>query len=176
MTHLFEQAPTGRSQCRVCGRKIARGEQRFGERRSNSFGDGDTTLWFHPLCAAYSRPEPLLEFMNTEPHAELSELRPIVELGIAQPKLARLGMAARSPTGRASCRHCHKPIEKDTWRLALIFFEEFRFSPSGFIHAACASEYLGTLDLIERVKHFSPELSASDLESLANELSRPSNP
>lgn len=168
MTHLLEQAPTARSQCRACGRKIAQGELRFGERRANSFGEGDTTLWFHPLCAAYSRPEPLLEFMNAEPGPGLAELRPIAEAGVAHPRLARLGVAARSPTGRANCRHCHKPIDKDTWRLSLVFFEEFRFSPSGFIHAACAGDYLGTTDLLARVRHFSPQLSEAEIDELGN--------
>jgi hypothetical protein len=170
MTHVLEEAPTGRSHCRACGRTIARGEPRFGERRSNSFGQGDTTLWFHPVCAAYSRPEPLLEFMNAGPGAPLAELRPIVEIGIAHPRLARLSTAGRSPTARARCRHCHEPIEKDSWRLALVFFEEFRFSPSGFIHAACAGEYMGTEDVIERVKHFNPQLGEAELDELRIQL------
>jgi hypothetical protein len=173
MTHLLEQAPTSRSQCRSCGRKIERGELRFGERRSNAFGEGETTLWFHPLCAAYSRPEPLLEFMSSEPGAALAELRPLAELGVAHPHLARLTSAQRSPTGRANCRHCHRAIEKETWRLALVFFEEFRFSASGFIHAACAGEYLGTTELIARVRHFSPDLGEDDIEDLKRAITTP---
>lgn len=167
MTHVMEQASTGRSQCRACGRKIERGELRFGERRSNMFGEGETTLWFHPRCAAYLRPEPLLEFINVHPGDEgLEELRSIADAGVAHPRLVRLHGAARSPTGRANCRHCHKPIEKGTWRFALVFFEEFRFSAAGFIHAACAGEYLGTLAVMERLRYFSAELTIDELEEV----------
>src|SRR5882724_8787115 len=61
MAHLFEPAASGRSKCRGCTRPIQRGELRFGERVPNVFGEGETTLWFHPLCAAHKRPQPLLE-------------------------------------------------------------------------------------------------------------------
>ncbi len=56
MPHVFEPAPTGRAKCRGCGRPIEKGEARFGERIPNPFAEGETTLWFHPLCAAYKRP------------------------------------------------------------------------------------------------------------------------
>ena len=52
MPHVFEPAPTGRAKCRGCGRAIAKGELRFGERLPNPFAEGEMTLWFHPLCAA----------------------------------------------------------------------------------------------------------------------------
>ena len=32
-----------------------RGELRFGERLPNPFAEGEMTVWFHPLCAAYKR-------------------------------------------------------------------------------------------------------------------------
>jgi hypothetical protein len=35
MPHLFEPAPSGRAECRGCGRRIQRGELRFGERLPN---------------------------------------------------------------------------------------------------------------------------------------------
>src|SRR5438093_11211796 len=61
MPHLFERASTGRAKCRGCGRPIGKGELRFGERIPNPYAEAETTLWFHPLCAAYKRPEPVLE-------------------------------------------------------------------------------------------------------------------
>ena len=61
MAHVFEPAATGRSKCRGCGERIAAGELRFGETMPNPFADGETTLWFHPECGAYKRPEPFLE-------------------------------------------------------------------------------------------------------------------
>src|SRR6185436_21144732 len=64
MPHVFESAASGRSRCRGCGRALSRGEIRFGERLPNSYGEGEMTLWFHPLCAAYKRPESLLEGLS----------------------------------------------------------------------------------------------------------------
>ena len=67
--HLFEPAASGRSKCRGCGQPIKRGELRFGECLPNLFGEGETTLWFHPLCAAYKRPQPVLEALAGKPRA-----------------------------------------------------------------------------------------------------------
>ena len=61
MPHVFGAAPTGRSKCRGCGEPIAKGEVRFGESLPNPYAEGEMTHWFHPLCAAYKRPEALLE-------------------------------------------------------------------------------------------------------------------
>jgi hypothetical protein len=167
MPHVIEPATTGRAQCRACGRKIERGELRFGERRENTFGEGESTLWFHPRCAAYARPEQLLELLNAETIADAESLRPVAETSREHPRLPQVKGAERSPTGRASCRHCHRPIAKDAWRIALMFFEEFRFDARGYIHASCARDYFGTTDLIDRIKHFSPEIPASELEDLS---------
>jgi phage tail protein X len=51
-----------------------------------------------------------------------------------------------------------------------VFFEEYRFEPSGFIHAGCAKEYFGTTDVMERVLHFNPSLGAGDLEDIESAL------
>src|ERR1700749_1537489 len=64
MAHLFALAASARSKCRGCGRNIEKGAMRFGEVLPNPFGGGEMTLWFHPLCAAYKRPEPLLEALT----------------------------------------------------------------------------------------------------------------
>ena len=61
MAHVFEPASSARSKCRGCGRAIAKGEIRFGERLANPFAEGEMTHWFHPLCAAYKRPEAMHE-------------------------------------------------------------------------------------------------------------------
>ncbi|HET8699348.1 MAG TPA: hypothetical protein VFO94_17815 [Gammaproteobacteria bacterium] len=47
-----------------------------------------------------------------------------------------------------------------------MFFEEYRFSPGGFIHAACASAYFETTAVLERIAHFSPGLDAAALADL----------
>ena len=64
MAHVFEPAASGRSKCRACGQALRRGELRFGERLPNLFGEGDMTLWFHPRCAAYKRPQPFLQALD----------------------------------------------------------------------------------------------------------------
>ena len=125
------------------------------------------TLWFHLMCAAYKRPEPFLQALENEKAVENRErLAAIAEFGVAHRRVPRVNGAERAPSGRARCRSCKQLIERGTWRIALVYFEEFRFEPSGFVHAACASDYFDTTDLIERIKYFSPQLDAGDLADL----------
>lgn len=125
------------------------------------------TLWFHLTCAAYKRPEPFLEALIQREDVENRDLlASAAEFGIAHRRIPRVNGAERAPSGRARCRRCKKLIERGLWRISLVYFEEFRFEPSGFIHARCAGEYFETTDLIERVRHFSPQLSANDLDDL----------
>jgi len=181
MTHVIEHASTGRAQCRGCGIKIAKGELRFGEKEPNAFGEGEMTLWFHLPCAAYKRPEPFLELLGSVEAEEISTdefgvadaLRPAAEFGIAHRRVPRIDKTDRAPTGRARCRHCRKTIAKDSWRVGLVFFEEYRFQPSGFIHAACAGDYFGTTDLLDRIVHFNPILSAEELDAIGAALQPP---
>ncbi len=125
------------------------------------------TLWFHLMCGAYKRPESFLEALTNQEEAENRErLAAAAEFGIAHRRVPRVNGAERAPSGRARCRSCKQLIERGTWRIPLVYFEEFRFEPSGFVHATCAREYFETTDLIERIKHFSPNLNASDLDDL----------
>ncbi len=165
MPHLIESARSGRAKCRGCGRQIKKGEMRCGERRENIFGEGEMTLWLHLTCAAYKRPEVILEVLNADINqAEL--LRSAASFSIAHPRLTRIGAAGLAPTGRARCRHCRDLIKKGTWRIGLVFFEEFRFEPSGFIHATCARDYFGTAKLMERIECFSAALGEDDRNAL----------
>ena len=161
MTHLIEPASSGRAKCRACGQPISKGELRFGERAPNAFGDGEMTLWFHPACAALARPEPLLELLAEASHAELLDdaaaLQRDAETSLRHPRLCRIAGGQRSPTARARCRHCKELIAKNEWRIALGFFEDGRMQPGGFIHDSCAAEYFGSDEILERVRHFSPE-------------------
>ncbi len=150
---VVEPASSGRAKCRACGGKIEKGALRFGEKLPNPFGEGEATYWFHLDCAAYRRPEPLLETLS-----ELSELVPdqerlmaIAKPGAEHPRLARIARLERSPSGRARCRHCRDAIPKDSWRLALEIFQEGRFDPIGFIHVACQRDYFGIAAEPERV-------------------------
>ena len=124
---MIETASSGRAKCRGCDQKIAKDELRFGERQPNAFGEGEMTLWFHPRCAAYKRPEPFLEAVAAHPEAGFEDLAAAARFGIAHRRVPRINGAERAPTGRARCRKCRELIEKDEWRIALVFFEEFRF-------------------------------------------------
>lgn len=173
--HTIEPASSGRAKCRGCDEKIAKGELRLGERLPNPFSDKqDMTHWFHLKCAAYKRPETWLETINE--HQEIvgaslrSELASIADEGTAHKRLSRVNGGQRASSGRAKCRHCRESISKGTMRISLVFYEDGRFNPSGYIHPACAAEYLGTKDVVNRVHHFSPDLSPADLEELKADL------
>lgn len=172
MTHVIEPASSGRAKCRGCEQKIAQGELRLGEKLPNAYGEGEMTLWYHPLCAAFKRPDALLEAVQTTA-AELDDresLEAEARHGLAHRRLPRLTGAQKAPTGRARCRSCKEMIAKDTWRISLVFYEEGRFEPAGYIHAGCAQEYFDTTELIPRVRHFSPDLAESDLKDLQIQL------
>jgi hypothetical protein len=167
MPHVLEPAPSGRAKCRGCGQAIAKGEIRFGERLPNPFAEGEMTLWFHLRCGALKRPEPFLEALSSTDVApeDADALAAEARLGVQHRRLPRLDGAEAAPSGRARCRHCREPIEKGSWRLRLVFWDEGRFQPSGFLHATCAADYLGTADVIDRARHFTP-LSGDDVAAL----------
>ena len=181
MAHVIEHAASGRAKCRGCGRKISRDELRFGEREPNAFGEGDMTLWFHPVCAAYKRPEPFLALLGDTPPEDISAaemavahaLKPAAEFALEHRRVPRLDTVDRAPTARARCRCCRELIAKDSWRIGLVFFEEYRFEASGFIHAGCGNDYFGTTDIMDRVRHFNPALELEELEEVEAALGEP---
>jgi hypothetical protein len=177
MPHVIERASSGRAKCRGCGERIAAGERRFGERLPNPFADDEAemTRWFHVACAAFKRPEPFLETLATapEPIDDRERLEREARLGVAHRRLPRVNTAERAPSGRALCRSCREIIAKDAWRLSLVFYEDGRFAPSGFIHMRCAAAYFETAEVMGRVKHFSPALGDRDLAEIQAELGAP---
>jgi hypothetical protein len=106
------------------------------------------------------------EEISTDELSVAHTLEPAAGFGIAHRRVPRIDKVDRAPTDRARCRSCRKPIARDTWRIGLVFFEEYRFQPSGFIHAACAGEYFGTTDVLERILHFNPALSPAELDAI----------
>jgi hypothetical protein len=140
----------------------------------NPFADGDAemTHWFHPACAAFKRPAPFLETLAADLVAvDLPEtLEHEARLGVAHRRLPRVDAASRAPSGRAMCRACKERIEKGTWRLALVYYEEGQFAQSGFMHVRCATSYLETTAVMPRVRQFSPGLSEADLLSCEADL------
>jgi hypothetical protein len=174
MPHVFEAAPTGRAKCRGCGQPIGKGEIRFGERLPNPFAEGEMTLWFHPLCAAYKRPEPVLDALAASPGAvpDREGLEHAAKKTTAQRRLQRIDGAERAK-GQATCRHCREPIAKGDWRIRLTFFDEGQFSGGGFIHIKCAQPYFETGDIVDAVMHFSPALTDADRDELRGVLPKP---
>jgi hypothetical protein len=86
--------------------------------------------------------------------------------GVAHPKVAELARAERSPSGRAHCQQCHAIVEKGAWRLALHVFQDGRMSPVGSLHVGCALAYFGTRDIVDRLRHLSPELGDDDVAEI----------
>lgn len=171
MPHVIEPASSSRAKCRSCDQPIAKGELRFGERQPNAFGEGEMTLWFHLPCAAYARPEPFLEVHAAAPaDAPLDTLAVAARFGVEHRRVPRLHGAERATSGRAHCRSCRELIAKGDWRLPLVFFEEYRFNPGGYIHAHCARAYFETVDLLDRIRHYSPELRDAELAEIAAAL------
>jgi hypothetical protein len=169
MGHVLEPAPTGRAKCRGCGQPIARGEPRFGERLPNPFAEGEMTLWFHPRCAAYKRPEPLLELLAQTPEAppDRGTLERVARASAAHRRLSRVDGAERARSAQARCRQCKQPIERGAWRIRLVFFEDGRFSPGGFVHLGCREAYFEGHDVLEAMLHFSPGLGDDERAELA---------
>jgi len=170
MPHVFEPAASGRSRCRGCGRALEKGEVRFGEHLPNPFADGtEMTLWFHPMCAAYKRPEAILEALDAAPAGDREALEKTARASLAQQRLPRVDGIERA-RGQATCRQCREPIQRGEWRIKLVFFEEGRFNPSGFIHLSCRNAYFEGSDVAGRALHFSPDLTEAERDELATRL------
>jgi len=165
---ILAPASTGRAKCRGCARPIPRGELRFGERLPNPFAEGETTVWFHPVCAAYKRPELLSRALRetSETVPEREKLEQIARTSTDQRRRPRIDGAERAPTSQAKCRHCHEPIQRGSWRIRLVYFQDGRFTPGGFIHLDCRAAHFETDDIFEQVAHFSPDLSDSERAEL----------
>ena len=172
MPHIFEPATSGRSKCRGCAQIIGQGELRFGERLPNPFAEGEMTVWFHPLCAAYKRPEPLLEALSETAVAvpDRETLQRTAHASLAHRRLPRIDGAERSPGAQARCRSCREPIARGCWRIRLVYWEEGRFAPGGFVHVECRKAYFESDDVLDRVLRFSRDLSADEREELKRAL------
>src|SRR4026207_1699924 len=107
MAHVIEPATSGRAKCRGCGERIAKDALRLGERLANLFGEGEMTRWFQLPCAAYKRPEPFLEALQstTQKIGDVAQLEHAARGARAHRRLPRIDGAKRASSGRAPCRH-----------------------------------------------------------------------
>ena len=119
------------------------------------------TLWFHPACAAFKRPEPLLQALGAalEKVPEREALERAAGSSLAHRRIPRIDGAERSPSAQARCRSCHQTIERGSWRVRLVFYEGGRFTPGGYLHLGCRNAYFEANDVMEQILHFSPDLS-----------------
>jgi hypothetical protein len=171
MPHTIERAASGRAKCRGCGQAIPKDTFRLGEAVPNLFADAEgaeSTHWYHPVCAAYRRPEAFLQALESSPGllADAATLEVVARDGVAHPRLPRIDQASRAPSARASCRECKSAIPKDAWRIGLLFWQDGRFMPSGYVHTGCVGAYFGTTAILDRVRHFTPALSDADADEL----------
>lgn len=126
------------------------------------------TVWFHPACAAYKRPEPLLQGL-AETHEEVPDrarLERAARGSLAHRRLPRIDGADRAPTGQARCRSCREAIVRGSWRIRLVFYQDGRFTPGGFVHLDCRTAYFETDDILDQVLHFSQTLDEREREAL----------
>jgi hypothetical protein len=130
------------------------------------------TLWFHPLCAAYKRPQPLLEALEqtTESVSDQESLKAAAHRSATSPRIPRIDGAEKSRSGQAKCRHCHEPILRESWRIRVVFYEEGRFAPGGYVHLGCRTAYFETDEVLEPVLRFSPALSETERAELIRAL------
>jgi hypothetical protein len=133
------------------------------------------TLWFHPLCGAYKRPQSLLEGLTqtTETVPDREVLERAAQQSMTYRRLQRIDGAERAPSGQATCRSCRQLIAKDSWRIRIVFYEEGRFSPGGYIHLTCRKAYFEVDPALEQLLHFSPALSDADRQELTRAFEQP---
>jgi hypothetical protein len=55
---------------------------------------------------------------------------------------------------------------RGSWRVRVVFYEEGRFAPGGYVHLACRKVYFETDEILEQALHFSPALSDADRDEL----------
>jgi len=126
------------------------------------------TLWFHPTCAAYKRPQPLLQALGEtlENVPDREALERAARSSLAHRRIQRIDGAEQSPSGHARCRSCREPVVRGSWRIRLVFYEAGRFSPGGYVHLACRKAYFENHDVLDQILHFSPDLSDAEWEEL----------
>jgi hypothetical protein len=175
MPHRIESAASGRAGCRGCGRRIDKGDLRLGESLPNPYAEGEMTLWFHLDCAAYKRPDVLIEALagGATKVVDHERLLAVAHKQLAHRRLPRIDGAERAPTGQARCRHCREPIARGTWRVRIVHYDEGRFAPGGFVHVDCRRAYFETDDITAPLLHFSADLDEAGRAELAAMLNRP---
>lgn len=181
MGHIIEEAKSGRASCRTCKKPIAKGELRLGEETPNAFAAGEVThQWHHLPCAAKKKPL-VLEAAIATTTLTIPD-RAALETDIAANKKSQkpgaYPFAERAKTSRSTCLQCSEAIEKGTLRVAVereVDTGAFVTTGAGYLHAACAAEWLEANapidgDLVAVIEKNSTALEPGDLAALKLEL------
>jgi Poly(ADP-ribose) polymerase and DNA-Ligase Zn-finger region len=165
MAETIEVAKTGRARCRSCRQAIEKGSLRFGEEQPSAFAEGMQWAWHHLACGAQKRPvqvrAALATFEGEVPSRE--ELEGLLAEADKSPTV--FPYAERASTGRSKCLHCREPIEKGALRIATEREVELggaARASAGYLHPACANEFLGAEDLLGTVRSNSRGLDEAD--------------
>jgi hypothetical protein len=169
MAETIEVAKTGRARCRVCRQPIEKGTLRYGEEQPSAFAEGMQMVWHHLTCAAKKKPvgvrTALAAFAGDVPNrAELETL-----MAEGDKTATVFPYAERAPTGRSKCQQCHEPIEKGHLRVAVereIEAGTMARAGAGYLHAACAVEYIQDENLLATLRENSRGLVDADLAEL----------
>jgi len=172
MAHVIEMSKSGRAKCRTCREPIPKDVLRFGEEVLDQFGSGGTThVWHHLDCAAKKKPAELKSamagFEGEIPNRE--ELEKTIAEAVKTVKPSTFPYAERAPSGRSKCMQCEGTIEKGDLRIAVereVDTGAFTTKGAGYLHVACASEYTGDDELLDKIKTNAPGLSNEDLAEL----------
>ena len=183
--YRIEAARSSRSRCRTCKRKIDKDKLRLGVLLEGPYGTG--YLWHHLTCAAKRRPDDVEgayelsawdEGLEVPALDELRQLKQKAEEERAKRKEAPYVDVA--PTARAKCKHCGEPIEKGSFRFALlrevVFGRQARGTPIN-VHPRCVAAELLAEDCITEVEGFhdavrtnSRDMEASTIEEALTQL------
>jgi hypothetical protein len=176
MAHMIEVSKSGRAKCRTCREPIAKDELRFGEETINAFSDGDMTyMWHHLMCAAKKKPAQLKVALDAyeDEIPDRDEIEKVMKASAGKQKPSTFPYAEKAPTGRSKCLSCDETIEKDTIRVAIereVDTGGFVRKSPGYLHPACASEFIGDDELAEKLKENSTNLKPKELDSVLQEL------
>jgi hypothetical protein len=185
---VIEGARSGRSRCKVCRRAINKGVLRLGVLIEGPYGTG--YLWHHLACAARRRFDAVEEAYAAEAWnaasvppptvPSLDELRKLREEAEEQRKgRKQIPYVEAAPSGRAKCKQCAAPIDKDSLRVVLgrgVFFgTQVRTSPI-HVHPQCVTAALRAEDCTTQAEGLVEALRANssgiDPDALAAALQR----
>jgi hypothetical protein len=189
--YVIEAARSGRAKCKACRKAIPKDTHRLGVLVEGPFGTGH--MWYHLACAAkrlwgkleeayameaWGLAKVPVDAADLPPLEELSKLREEAEKKKAERK--ELPYVELSPSGRARCKLCDEPLEKDAPRVVLgrevEFGQQVRTAPIN-VHPACVADAIAAPDsatgpdgLHEALRANSRDLDPAALEAALEEI------